>query len=214
MNKNALDEIPLWLAWAREIQAIAQTGDHYALNDFQRARYSRLQEIAVEMVVANSDLDSDIVRKEFRSQVGYTTPKVDVRGAVILDDKLLLVREIIDNCWTMPGGWADVGESPRQSVEREVLEESGFSVRAVKIIGIYDANRFNEVPLTLSHAYKIIFLCEILGGVISTSNETSEANFYGLEEIPENLSYSRTHKKHIEAAFRAYRDPFFIPVFD
>jgi ADP-ribose pyrophosphatase YjhB (NUDIX family) len=210
----ASNEVPPWLTWAREIQAIAQTGDHYALNDFQRARYSRLHEIAAEIFALHSNLSNEILNKEYKSQSGYATPKVDVRGAVIRDSKILLVREIVDGCWTMPGGWADVGESPRRSVEREVVEESGLLVEAVKIVGIYDANRSFEIPLPVFHAYKIVFLCRIVGGKITTSNETSHVGYFSLEEIPQDLSKKRIQMRHIADAFRTYRDPCFHPVFD
>jgi ADP-ribose pyrophosphatase YjhB (NUDIX family) len=128
--------------------------------------------------------------------------------------KILLVREIVDQCWTMPGGWADVGETPSQSVEREVLEESGLVVQAINIIRIYDANRSNEIPLTVFHAYKIIFLCEILGGNIAPGAETSEVRFFSNEEIPKELSYKRSEMRHIEAAFKAVGDPCYLPEFD
>jgi ADP-ribose pyrophosphatase YjhB (NUDIX family) len=213
-NKLENNHVPMWLEWAREIQAIAQTGDHYALNDFQHARYSRLQEIATEIIVEYSKLNTDSITNIFKSQIGYATPKVDVRGAVFSGDKILLVRELVDNRWTMPGGWADVGESPRQSVEREVFEESGLNVKAIKLIGIYDANRSDETPLVILHAYKIVFLCEILGGDISSSNETSEAKFFGFDEIPAELSSKRTELRHIGDSFAAVMDPCYLTVFD
>jgi ADP-ribose pyrophosphatase YjhB (NUDIX family) len=209
-----MKDVPPWLTWAREIQAIAQTGDHYALNDFQRARYTRLREISGEMIVKHSNLCSDVITIELNSQIGYATPKIDVRGAVILGDKMLLVRESADNCWTLPGGWADIGESPRQSVKREVYEESGLKVIVKKIVGVYDANRSIEIPLAIFHAYKIIFLCEILGGELSSSNETLEGKFFGIDEIPGELSSKRTEMRHIEDAFAAYKDPAYLPVFD
>lgn len=112
--KNKLENniVLHWLRWAREIQAIAQTGDHYALNEFQHARYSRLSEIAAEIIAKHSELSLDLIAEKFKSLNGYATPKVDVRGAVFREERILLVRELIDNCWTMPGGWTDVDEIP------------------------------------------------------------------------------------------------------
>jgi ADP-ribose pyrophosphatase YjhB (NUDIX family) len=193
-----------WLRWAREIQALAQTGNHYALNDWQRGRYDRLMEIAAEILTTYTGMPFDALIKDYRYQTGYATPKVDVRGAIFHEGQLLLVKERIDGEWTMPGGWADVGDTPSSSVEREVLEESGYRVKAVKLIGVYDANR--QEPLNIYHAYKLVFLCDILGGEAKTSNETSDVVFFSEGKLPKNFVGERTRIRHVVDAFAAYRD--------
>lgn len=208
----AASELPRWLEWAREIQALCQTGYHYAENEYQRERYLRLQEIAAEIVAEHTNLDYPQTVEVFSRQVGYATPKVDVRGAVFWQGKLLLVKERQDGGWTMPGGWADVGDVPSQAAEREVWEEAGFRVKANKVIGIYDANRIG--PLEVFHAFKIVFLCEILDGSPRTSNETSEVAFFGRDELPAVFSGERTRPRHIVDAFRALDDPLCPTVFD
>lgn len=203
---------PRWLEWAREIQALAQTSSFYAENDYQRQRYQRLQEIAAEIIVEHSSLKYQDVVEAIGIPKGYATPRVDVRGAVFREKKLLLVRERMDGRWTMPGGWADVGDVPSKAVEREVLEEAGFTVKARKLVGIYDANRFG--PLELFHAYKIVFLCDVEGGEARPSEETSEVTFFGRDEIPQELSGERTHPHHIRDAFACLDDPDYPSVFD
>lgn len=193
--------IPNWLEWAREIQAISQTGLHYAENDYQVQRYSRLMEISAEIVSSYSDADSADIVNIFQQQIGYATPRIDVRGAVFQAGKLLLVRERLDGGWTMPGGWVDVGDTPSGAVEREVYEESGFEVKARKIIGVYDANR--SEPLEIFHAFKIVFLCDILSGEARTSDETSEVGFFAEADLPETLSGERTRPRHLDDAFIA-----------
>jgi ADP-ribose pyrophosphatase YjhB (NUDIX family) len=194
--------VPRWLEWAREIQALAQTGTSYAENHYQTERYARLTEIAAEIVSEHSDLERQGLVDAFRRQPGYATPKVDVRGAVFRDGKLLFVRERVDGGWTMPGGWADVGDVPSEAAEREVWEESGFRVEARKVVGVYDANR--SQPLELFHAFKIVFLCDLLGGEATPSAETSEVAFFGRDELPEALSGERTRARHIRDAFLAF----------
>ena len=203
---------PRWLEWAREIQALTQTSLHYAENHYQRERYQRLTEIAAEIITAHSGLDYSPLVDALRAQVGYATPKIDVRGAVIHEGKLLLVREIMDGRWTMPGGWGDVGDVPSQAAEREVLEESGYHVTARKLVGVYDANR--NGPLEVFHAFKIVFLCDLVGGEAQTSDETSEVAFFGKEAIPKLLSPARTQPRHISDAFAAYEDPQYPAQFD
>ena len=203
---------PRWLAWAREIQALSQTGLHYSDDDYQRERNIRLSEIAAEIISQHTEIDFPIIMNLFSGQVGYATPRVDVRGAVFHEGRLLLVKERIDGGWTMPGGWADVGDVPSDSVEREVLEEAGFHVSANKLIGVYDANRVG--PMEIFHAYKIVFLCEILGGNPKTSHETTEVAFFDYDQIPTPLSGERTKPRHIEDAFAAYYDPKKLAAFD
>jgi len=200
------------IEWAREIQALAQTGSHYAQDQFQRDRCRRLTEIAAEMMSNPTGLDTPVLFNAFDSQVGYATPKIDVRAAVFQDKKLLLVRERLDGGWTMPGGWADVGDVPSIAAERETLEESGFQVKARRLVGVYDANRSH--PLEVFHAFKIIFLCDILDGEARPSNETSEAAFFGPGEIPENLSGERTTPRHIRDVFKILENPDSPVVFD
>ena len=113
-----LTKPPRWLEWAREIQALAQTGTHYAENEFQRERNHRLLEIAAEIIDEHAGLGAEPLVSIFDRQIGYATPRVDVRGAVFHEGKLLLVRERQDGGWTMPGGWADVGDRPSHAVER------------------------------------------------------------------------------------------------
>lgn len=193
--------LPDWLKWAREIQAISQTGLHFAENHYQEERFNRLLEISAEIIGTYSNLERSDLIEVFNQQVGYATPRIDVRGAVFRDENLLFVREIADGGWTMPGGWADVGDVPSQAVEREVMEESGFQVKARKVIGVYDANRTG--PLEIFHAFKIVFLCEIIAGEPRVSSETSEVKFFTKDNIPSNLSGERTRPRHIQDAFLA-----------
>lgn len=144
-------------------------------------------------------------------QVGYATPKIDVRGAVVRDGKILLVREKIDNKWSMPGGWAELGEYPSKMVVREVREESGFEVRVDKLIAVYDANRI--MPMEFYHAYKMIFICTIIGGEAHTSIETLDVNFFAPDELPP-LSEFRTNRTMIAEVFAHYANPSRVTYFE
>lgn len=212
METSDRNMIPRWLEWAREIQALAQTGLRYAPDDYHRDRYRALMEIAVQITMECGGLPRENVERVFLSARGYATPKVDVRGAVFRGGKILLVRERVDGGWCMPGGWADVGDPPAAMVQREVREESGLTVRAAGLVGVYDTNREGG-DLDVMHAYKLVFLCDDLGGEPRSSNETSDAGFFGLDEIP-TLSASRTGLRHIRAAFARAQDPSLAAEFD
>jgi ADP-ribose pyrophosphatase YjhB (NUDIX family) len=186
---------PPWLEWAREIQSLSQTGLTYASTDYETQRYQRLMEIAAEIVQSHTTLTKEAVLDNFLAQPGYATVKVDVRGAVIRDGKILLVQERSDQRWCMPGGWADVGELPSAMVIREVQEESGFEVLPQKVVSVYDANR-GPAPLEFFHAYKIVFLCEIIGGAARPSDETAAVDFFSFNDLPP-LSSLRTNEHHL-----------------
>ncbi len=195
-----------WLDWAREIQALAQTGLTYSQNEFDIQRYRRLEEIVAEIVAAHTTLPQEPIVENFRLQPGYATPKIDVRGAVIRDGKILLVQERSDGGWTLPGGWGDVGETPSGVVKREVWEESGFEVRVDKLVAVYDANRVPGARMEFYHAYKLIFLCAITGGEARPSNETSAVGFFDPEHLPP-LSNYRTSRQMLEEVFAHYANP-------
>lgn len=185
-----------WLEWARRIQAISQTGLEFAHNEYDIERNKKLADIAAEIISEHSNLNDENLVEIFLNQDGYATPKVDVRTAIIRDGKILLVKEISDGKWSMPGGWADVGDTPADAAVREAKEESGFNVKPVKVVGVYDANR-GAGSLELFHAVKIVYLCEIIDGKAAPSFETPEVAFFSLDDLPK-LSENRTNERHIE----------------
>jgi len=193
-----------WLDWARELHSLAQSGLTYSQNPYDLERYRRFQEISAEIIASQSALKKAEVMASFSMQAGYATPKIDVRGAVVRDGKVLLVRETADGKWTLPGGWGDLGEYPAAMVAREFREESGFEVHVEKLVGVYDANRIQ--PLEFYHAYKLIFLCSIIGGQSTTSIETSAVEFFAPDFLPP-LSESRTNRKMLAEVFAHATDP-------
>ncbi len=203
--------IPPWLTWAREIQALTQTGLHFDQNDYNRSRYQRLQEIAAEIVAHHTSVATSELLKEFSLNSGYATVKVDVRGAVIREGRLLLVQEAADGKWAIPGGFADVGDGPADMVKREVWEESGLKVEVGKLIGVFDANRQGE--LRFHHAYKLLFLCKDLGGEPHAGDETIDAKFFDFDKIPE-LSPWRTNHYQIDELRAHLADSHRLPYFE
>lgn len=193
-----------WMDWAREIFSLSQAGLAYSKNEFDLARYKRLQEITAEMLESQSDLPKESVLESFSMQAGYATPKIDVRGAVVREGKILLIQERTDGKWAMPGGWADLGDAPASVAEREVWEESGYRVKAEKVVAVLDANRIQ--PMEFYHAFKIIFLCRLMGGEPRTSNETSAVDFFDLNELPP-LSKYRTNEAMLREVFAHVKDP-------
>ncbi len=206
------DPTPRWLEWAREIQALAQTGKAFTKSHYERLSFARLEEIAAEILAGHSQLDARETARAFSLEPGYATPKVDVRAAVVREGSILLVREKADGKWAMPGGWADVGDRPSETAERETREESGFEVRATKLLGAFDANRGVRANMFF-HAVKLIFLCDLLGGEARPSMETLDVGFFDFDDLPP-LSEQRTNRRHLDEVRAHLRDPLRPAAFD
>jgi ADP-ribose pyrophosphatase YjhB (NUDIX family) len=198
----------LW-AWAQRLQAIAQSGLHYNPPVFERERYEQVRAIAAEIAATAGAGDAETVEAVYGAQTGHATPKVDVRGVVFREGRILLVQEMLDGGrWTLPGGWADVGSSPAENTVREVYEESGYRVRAVKLLACYDRQRHGHPP-HLFHIYKLFFHCELLSDerVPDPHNtETGDFGWFAEDALPE-LSIGRVTPEQIGRFFAHLRQP-------
>ncbi len=198
---------PLWLGWAREIQAIAQTGLAFGPNEYDRERYERLRGLAAEIMARHTEASTPRIEALFAAQQGYATPKVDVRGAAFDDaGRVLMVREVADQGrWTLPGGWADVNLTPAENVAREMREESGYSVRVRKLAAAWDRTRQGHAPGVFS-CVKLFFICDIVGGEARTSGETSEIGWFAQDALPADISRDRTLPAQLHRMFAHQRD--------
>jgi ADP-ribose pyrophosphatase YjhB (NUDIX family) len=196
---------PKWLAWAKRLGAIAQNGLTYATGEFDKERYEQVRRIAAEILADKAGAQAEAVLELFSREDDYATPKVDVRAAIFREGKILLVKERSDGKWSLPGGWADVGEAPSESIEREVWEESGFEVKAKRLVAVYDRSKHPHTPLFHYHIYKLFFLCEIVGGEAKPSNETEEVDFFEENNLPE-LSLTKVLLEQISKMFAYHRD--------
>ena len=198
---------PTWLMWARELQAIAQTGLTYCQDQFDRQRYEQIRALAARIFAEHTDHPHEAIAQLFDAQSGYATPKVDVRGAVFRDDgRLLLVRERHDNRWSLPGGWADIQQTPRDNIEREVREESGYECKVRKLAAVWDRNKQGHPPQPF-FAYKMFFLCDLTGGAAQPSIETSEIGFFAEDELPPDISTGRVMPHQLARMFAHHRAP-------
>jgi len=204
---------PQWLTIAREVRAIAQTGLAFTADGFDHQRYQRLRELAARLMAQGSSSEHESILQLLRQEKGYATPKVDVRGAAFVDGRVLMVREISDGKWTLPGGWADVNQSAGECVVREIAEESGFQARALKMAAVYDYQRSGHPPHHIDSIYKMFFICEITGGAARVSDETSEVAFFPREELPP-LSLGRTTAAQIDRMFHHGEHPELATDFD
>ena len=195
-----------WLNWGRRLAALAQNGLAYAQNPFDVERYQAVRALAAEILAEGTGGDPGQVERVLSLEAGYATPKIDVRSAAFRDNRVLLVREILDGGrWTLPGGWMDVGDTPGGAAVREFREETGYEARALKLAAVYDRDTHDHPPMGFA-VVKLFFICEIVGGSPLPSHETGESAFFAEDDLPE-LSLSRVNLGEIRTLFNHHRQP-------
>ena len=196
--------------WAKELQSLAQAGLYYGHDIYDKERYQRIREISAEMMLLRADVPAEKISGLFCGDIGYQTPKVDTRAAIIQDGKILLVCE--KGKWSVPGGWCEFNMSPADNAVKETKEEAGLDVAISKIIAVQDRDKHNLPPYAYG-VVKIFYLCEVLGGSFSDNTETSESRYFSFEELPP-LAEEKCSKEQIRMCFDAYQSKDWIVQFD
>lgn len=194
------------LTLSRELKGIAEAGLRYATDVYDRERYTRLHALASEV------LGQAVPEFRWPVELGYATPKIDVRAAVIEDGKILLARETSSGRWSLPGGWADLNATPSRNVVREVKEECGVDVEPVKLIACWDKDAQGH-PRQPEHVYKLVFLCRLTGGKLAGSHETDEVGFFLPSALPDLCPW-RIAPHYIDLAFAHHAAPDLPAAFD
>ncbi|WP_078380425.1 NUDIX hydrolase [Sutcliffiella halmapala] len=194
-----------WLDWAKEIQAIAQAGLTYSKDVYDLERFQQLRELSIEMMAEQTDMKKEKIRTLFANETGYQTPKVDVRAVIFQEDKILLVQEREDAGWSLPGGWGDIGYTPSEVAVKEVKEEAGFDVKAVRLLAVFD-KKCHPHPPSPYHVYKLFIRCEIIGGEAKSGIETTKVEFFRLNDLPP-LSVDRNTESQLRCMFEFLDKP-------
>ncbi len=189
----------------KEIRAIAQTGIYYTRDPYDHERYERLIAIGNLLYSKVSSSDVEAIERFFIPEKGYATPKVDLRACVIKEGRVLLVRERSNGKWTLPGGWADQNESPKEGIVREVLEESGFAIKVISLYAIKDRDRHPYTPKYPVSVYKLFFTAEVTGGEPRDNIEISHIDFFDVDSLPP-LSEDRVLAEDIIEGMNHYRE--------
>ncbi|WP_342568147.1 NUDIX hydrolase [Psychrobacillus sp. FSL K6-4046] len=201
-----------WLEWAKRIQALSQSGLAFSKDIYDIERYEELRAISVEILAEHTGLEFQKVSDLFATDKGYQTPKVDVRGVVFKDNQILMVRESLDNKWSLPGGFCDIGLSAAENIVKEIKEESGYEVRPVKLLALMDKDKHPHPPEAY-HYYKIFIRCEITGGAPASGVETNHVQFFSPTNLP-TLSTNRNTESQIKTMFEFLINPDKETIFD
>lgn len=198
----------------KRIKAIADTGLLYNTNDYDRERYTELLEISHELTSLLIDQPVEVIKGFYAPNKDYPTPKVDVRGLLLnAAGEILLVKEMADGKWTLPGGWADIGLSPAEVIVKEFREETGLTVKATQLLAVFD-KKCHPHPAQAFYVYKFALLCEITGdSPLQKGFDILDAAFFPVDQLPE-LSEDRILRSQIELLHKKAADPQSAAYFD
>jgi ADP-ribose pyrophosphatase YjhB (NUDIX family) len=203
---------PKWLSWAKQLQSIAQAGLTYSKDKYDIERFQQIRDLSAEILNKYTEIGNEKIKNLFCNETGYQTPKVDIRGAVFKDDKILLVKESTDGCWSLPGGWAEINLSIKENIVKELQEESGLNVVPRRLIAVLDRSKHNH-PVSAYGMYKVFVLCDLIDGEFEKNMETEESGFFSLADLPP-LSAERITREQIAMCFEANGDDNFLTIFD
>jgi ADP-ribose pyrophosphatase YjhB (NUDIX family) len=190
---------------AQRIRALSQTGLAYAQNGYEIDRCNELISISDRIASLVSGIDEDEINACYTLAKEYATPKVDVRAVIFNErDDVLLVREKLDGRWSMPGGWSDVGFTPKEVAVKETKEETGLDVRVDRLLAVMD-KRCHPHPAGPFYIYKMFILCEVTGGEFNETYDILDKGFFPLDQLPP-LSLDRILPEQIALMDRLRRD--------
>ncbi len=203
---------PQWIDYVKRVEAISRIGLTNCRNPYDIERYEELRSLSIRFMEAYTGEELERIEELFASDPGYKTPKVEVRGVVFKEGKVLMVRELADNKWSLPGGYCEVGYSIGENVAREIAEEAGLEVVPKKLLGVFDRSKHAHPPSPY-HVYKVFVECSITGEVEPRGLETDGVGFFALENLPE-LSENRILKEEIEKIFEYSDEKTKVPFLD
>lgn len=193
---------------AVRLAALAQDGLTFAANDYETDRYGKIAGLAHELLSVLAERPVDALRLQLGEDRGYATPKVDVRGGVVDEaGRLLLMRERSDGQWSLPGGWAEPGDTPAEAVIREIREETGVPAEIVKLVAVWDRDRAGNPPPLPVAVFKLFFLCRAVGPAgPPDALETLDVGWFDLATLPP-LSVGRVTRDQLARVLAHHRDP-------
>lgn len=175
--------------------SIAESGLFYGKDVYNIERFQELKEITLTLLSETVDQEISVLQLYLDKQDGYPTPKVDVRALIQQEDKVLLVQDRATKEWSLPGGYAEVGLTPKENIQKEVLEETGLHVAVGPLRAIFDTNLREDIPQLFQY-YKLVFACEVISGAFAANSETVQSHYFELEDLP-TLSMKRTTKEQL-----------------
>ena len=190
--------------FAKAIQrmlAITDTGLTYTKDPYDRERYEDLRQILWSVLQDQTELDQEELTAILKPTGSYATPLMDVRAWIVQNQKICLVRGQGEDTWALPGGFGEVGYSPKENIRKEVQEETGFTAEVGSLLAVFDTNRFQ---LQNKQYTKFVFDCQLLDGQFQENQEIAELEFFDIKNLPP-LSEKRITQEQMEILWQVYQ---------
>lgn len=197
----------------KRIRSIADVGLLYCNNEYDKERYDDLRKISLQLLSTTSGLAIESLISILPPVKDYPTAKVDIRAMILSPDKkILMVKESVDNKWSLPGGWADVGYSPKEIIIKECKEETGLDVIPQKLLAVFDKKMHAHPPQPF-YVYKMIFYCKSVSAEIRKGFDILDVQYFHIDDLPE-ISENRILKSQVETIYNKILSGDFITFFD
>ena len=181
--------------------AITDTGLTYTKDPYDCERYEDLRQILWSALQDQTELDQEELTAILKPTGSYATPLMDVRAWIVQDQKICLVRGQGEDTWALPGGFGEVGYSPKENIRKEVQEETGFTAEVGSLLAVFDTNRFQ---LQNKQYAKFVFDCQLLDGHFQENQEIAELEFFDIKNLPP-LSEKRITQEQMEILWQVYQ---------
>jgi ADP-ribose pyrophosphatase YjhB (NUDIX family) len=189
------------LSLITQLRSVADIGLLYAKNEYDIERYTELQHIGNKMLNSVTGFGDKTIKILFPQANDYPTAKVDIRGLLLSEDnKILLARESADGRWSLPGGWGDIGYSPKEVIIKEFQEETGLDIVPDRLLAVFDKKMHPHPPQPF-YVYKMVFYCKSISSVINKGFDVLDVQYFDIDELPE-LSEDRILKSQIEILYK------------
>jgi 8-oxo-dGTP diphosphatase len=168
-----------------KVHSISKIGLTYSKDPYALENYLELSQLSSTMLKSFTNVD--FKRPQYFSKDLYPTPNVSVR-MVILDrnQHVLMVKEKVDGGYTLPGGWADLFESPVEAIQKECLQEAGATVEVEKISGVYHYDFIHRG--SAQSQYVLVFKGRLTKPLKPWGHEITDVKFFPLNQLPKMLS--------------------------
>ncbi len=190
-----------------KVHSISKIGLTYSKDAYALENYQELSDLSSKMLKRFTKLN--FKRPQYFERDIYPTPNVSVRMIIFNDQQeVLLVKEKVDKGYTLPGGWADLFESPVEAIRKECMQEAGADVKVTQLTGVYHFD-FEHHGQTQSQ-YVLVFKGTLNAPLKPFGHEILDVKFFPIHQLPKQISFKIERKDLIKMIADAQKgDTFF-----
>lgn len=182
-----------------KVQSISKIGLIYSKDPYAITNYKEINNLSTKFLEDFTNVKFD--RPNYFKRDIYPTPNVSVRTVILNKEKnkVLMVKEVNLQAYSLPGGWADLYDSPSTTAKNECMQEAGANIEIVRLVGITDRTPFKN-PTSIPE-YVIIFEARVIGELQEHEYETDDVGWFDVDNLP--LISKKTSKEELNRFIKA-----------